>query len=70
MPETREAKALRLLADSRVRVLEADARELVAEVRGDHGTWRVTVVRGRRPCCDCPAWRRDCSHALAVGRLV
>ena len=61
-------KAHRLLAAGRVAVIHADARTLVAEVRGDHGRYVVTVIHGG-PICTCPAWRL-CSHALAVALVA
>lgn len=65
-----ESKAHRLLAEGRVRVVEVGCgRPGRARVRGDHATYDV-AVDADRIVCSCPAWRRTCSHALAVGLIV
>ncbi len=74
MPETVMTKAQRLP----VRLLHHDQRVTVADVTGDHDTYRVNVVRTinarfRRPAkiesavwCSCPSQVEACSHVLAV----
>jgi hypothetical protein len=64
-----EEKANRLLAEGRVRVLEAGhGHPGLALVKGDHGEYEVTVV-GERVHCSCPSWRA-CSHKRAVSLVV
>ena len=66
MPETVMTKAQRLP----VRLLHHDQRVTIADVTGDHGTYRVNVVRGdnldaARLWCSCPSRWEACSHVLA-----
>jgi uncharacterized Zn finger protein len=61
-------KASRLLANGHVRVACVDG-ELEARVRGDHDTYSVRLTQCGASC-SCPSWRRRCSHALAVERIV
>lgn len=63
------AKAGRLLCDGRVTICCLDG-ELVASVRGDTGVYTVALDRRGRAFCDCPSWRRVCSHALAVSLVL
>jgi hypothetical protein len=68
MVESVEEKACRLLANGAV-TLSCFEGELRATVRGDGGSYLVTLTR-RGPSCSCPAWRRRCSHVLAVERVT
>ncbi len=58
-----------------VRLLHHDKRVTVADVIGDHDTYRVNVVRyPRKPSapvkpsvwCSCPSQVEACSHVLAL----
>lgn len=64
-----EAKAVRLVADNRVRVRWIEARGLAGDgtVEGDHGTYAVSFSPGGR-VCTCPAGVNlaRCSHSLAL----
>ena len=70
MPETVMTKAQRLS----VRLLHHDQRVTVADVIGDHDTYRVNVVRPPESSagtvdsvwCSCPSQVEVCSHVLAV----
>lgn len=64
-----ERKAVRLFREGRIFVRCEDG-ELVATVRGDSGAHTVVLDRHGRAYCDCPAWRRQCSHALALERIT
>ncbi len=71
MPETTLTKARRLP----IRILQHDAAVTVADVTGDHGTYRITVVYGSDASvasvvCSCPAQVEACSHVLALALLV
>jgi hypothetical protein len=64
-----ELKARRLLAEGRVRVLEAGyGRPGRAVVQGDHGVYAVSFGAGR-VSCGCPSWK-PCSHKRAVSLVV
>jgi uncharacterized Zn finger protein len=71
--ESLEAKAARLLAAGRLRVLQVDARQIRATCQGDSGkTYRLGWWRGSFGC-SCPAGqlsRADCAHLLALKRVV
>ncbi len=69
MPEAVMTKAQRLP----VRLLHHDQRVTVADVTGDHDTYRVNVVRylfvGHQESavwCSCPSQVEACSHVLAL----
>lgn len=65
-----EAKARKLLAEGRVRVIEAGhGHPGRARVQGDHAVYEI-VFHGGYVACPCPAWKRRCSHAVAVERVV
>ncbi len=72
MKRTALEKAFDLIAEGRVRGLEADRRRMKAIVIGDSGVYRVTVevVNDRFVrSCSCPNagfGRPKCSHANAV----
>ena len=59
-----KTKARRLLGRGAV-YLWCDEDGLQALVDGDHGRYRIHLTP-RGASCDCPAWNRDCSHAIAV----
>ena len=59
-----EEKALRLYTTEAVRVLAWTTDLIEATVRGDSGTWLVTIDPARSTCT-CPN-PRMCSHILAV----
>lgn len=63
------AKALRLLATGRVRVLEADRAHARVEVQGDHGVY-VVERHGKRSHCPCPHPGPGCSHARAAALVT
>ncbi len=70
MSEFVMTKAQRL----QVRVLHHDERVTVADVTGDHDTYRVNVVRFAywadplepQVWCSCPSQVEGCSHVLAL----
>ena len=64
MSETVDVKAIRLVRDERVQLLE-DGDPPVYEVEGDHAYYQVTVYPDTGTSCTCPAWGR-CSHQVAV----
>lgn len=64
-----ELKAVRLFREGRI-VVRCEYGEIVATVRGNHGTYVVTLDERGRARCNCPSWRRLCSHALALELLV
>ncbi len=68
MPERTLTKARRLP----IRILHHDHMTTVADVTGDHGTHRVTAVRGELSwvSCTCPARVEGCSHVLALALWV
>lgn len=68
MPETTLTKARRLP----IRILQHDVSVTVADVTGDHGTYRVTLVRGvdASVVCSCPASVEACSHVLRLALWV
>ena len=51
-----------------VRLLHHDQRVTVADVTGDHDTYRVNVVRRAKAAvwCSCPSQVEGCSHVLAL----
>jgi len=65
--ETKEDKALRLIAEQRVRFLSASPAGCVAQVAGEHGDY-ITKLAGRWECsCEHGANSRGyCSHSLAA----
>lgn len=65
-PASTEEKARRLVAEGRVR-LSADGGHAVVD--GEHAAYTVRLT-GYGPSCDCPSYRRRCSHALAVELLT
>ena len=68
MTETTLTKARRLP----IRILHHNRWSTVADVTGDHGTYRVTAVYGSDPSvvCSCPANVEACSHVLRVALWV
>ncbi len=78
MPETTLTKARRLP----IRILQHGATSTIADVTGDHGTYRVTLVRGMdvnelgekvalaSVVCSCPAQVEACSHVLRLALWV
>ena len=74
MPETTLTKARRLP----IRILQHDVAVTVADVTGDHDTYRVTAWRGVNGSadfigsvsCSCPASVEACSHVLALALWV
>jgi len=69
MPETTlMVKARRL----RFHILQHSPSVTVADVIGDHDTYRVIAVRGvaGSVACTCPASVEACSHAVAVALWV
>ena len=66
--ETTLTKARRLP----IRILQHDATSTIADVTGDHGTHRVTAVRGAGASvvCSCPASVEACSHVLRLALWV
>ena len=68
MSETTLTKARRLP----IRILQHDAASTIADVSGDHGTYRVLAMRGRHSAvvCSCPALVEACSHVLALALWV
>jgi hypothetical protein len=71
MRETVQEKAVRLLCERRVRILECheDAGALLVDVRGDRGVYSITFEEGALRC-DCPARARRCAHVQAVEYVV
>jgi len=73
MAETTLTKARRLP----IRILQHDASVTIADVTGDHGTYRVMALRvdsalfrHRSVVCSCPASVEACSHVLALALWV
>ena len=69
MSEAIDAKAVRYLAEGRVRIRAVSPEAVEAEVQGSGEAPYETRREGRRWSCDCPAWQRQCCHVRAV-RLV
>lgn len=67
--ETVEMKAGRLVDEGRVRILSRDRYVVVAEVDGDHGTYRVHRSVDGFESCRCPAVAR-CAHLAAVENVT
>ena len=66
MRESLDAKARRLLAGGRLKVVEASPGGRVrASVVGDHGGYAVARDEEGLWSCDCPARVAWCSHVLA-----
>jgi uncharacterized Zn finger protein len=65
--ESMEAKAVRLLAEGRLRVVLVDGERIEARVRGSEADHSVGYQRGGW-WCDCEAHRfgRRCSHLAAL----
>ncbi len=64
---SRQEKAQRLVSQSRVRVLSLTDEAVIADVRGDHDTYRVNIIFGTDDTtCTCPSTVQDCSHVLAA----
>lgn len=59
------AKALRLIAQSRVAVVEVDAGRSRVEVVGDSDVYDV-IVGASGVACPCACRRGMCSHAIAA----
>ncbi len=57
-----------------IRILYHDATLTIADVIGDHDTYRVSVVRGlgvdASVWCACPAQVEACSHVLRLALWV
>jgi uncharacterized Zn finger protein len=68
MRERAPEKAVRLLRDGKVRIVEVRPDLVKAVVVGDHGIYSVHRFEGRW-YCDCPALG-PCSHAMAASRVV
>ncbi len=69
MPETTLTKARRLP----IRILQHDASVTIADVTGDHDTYRVTALRASglaSVVCSCPASIEACSHVLRLALWV
>jgi uncharacterized Zn finger protein len=67
--ESAEEKAIRYLAEGRVKVRAVSDGVVDADVQGSGEKAYRTRREGRRWSCDCPAWHRQCCHVRAV-RLV
>ncbi len=68
-PESTLTKVRRLP----IRILQHDTTSTIADVTGDHDTYRVNVVRGvdNEPLwCSCPCQGEVCSHVLALALWV
>jgi hypothetical protein len=68
-----EEKAVRLVAENRVRVRWIDSRGVAAagQVDGDHGTYSVSYSPVGRICtCEAGQTFRDCSHGIALELMV
>lgn len=66
--ETAKDKALRLIAEQRVRFISVSPAGCVAQVAGEHGDY-ITDFDGRRWGCSCEHGansRGHCSHSLAA----
>jgi uncharacterized Zn finger protein len=71
--ENAAAKARRLLAEGRVRVVDVDVRadSVAAEIRGESGfIYSVGRGEGGRWSCPCAALGSRCSHVQAVQLVV
>lgn len=69
MPESTLTKARRLP----IRILQHDATLTVADVTGDHGTYRVTALRATYEAsvsCSCAFQGEACSHVLRLALWV
>ena len=68
MSESTLTKARRLP----IRILQHDATSTIADVTGDHGTYRVTAMYGSDASvvCSCPASVEACSHVLRLALWV
>jgi hypothetical protein len=68
MREDAAVKARRLLAEARVRVLDANEDDGVmqAEVRGDSGDVYACGWDHEGAFCDCPARSQACAHLRAL----
>jgi hypothetical protein len=66
------AKAARLLAAGRLRVLEVRPGELIRAVcQGDHGRYRLGWWHGRRGCARRAGhYARPCAHLVALRLIV
>lgn len=67
-------KALRLIKEDRVMVLNSDYFRIIAKVQGDSGIYRVEVQRGMKFNCECNWFTHsdgtiECAHILAVKLL-
>jgi uncharacterized Zn finger protein len=69
MREDAPSKALRLLAEGRISILQVSDSRVLAMCRGDSAAAYWVEWAGGRWTCTCPAIGR-CSHALAVQRVV
>ncbi len=65
--ELKQDKAVRILLNQGVRFDPRSSQwRALAEVRGDHGDYRVTKDEREVWTCDCFAARHSCSHILAA----
>jgi uncharacterized Zn finger protein len=64
--ETIDEKAVRYLAEGRVRVWTVGLTLVEVEVRGGAAEPYKTRREGERWSCDCPAWQRRCCHVAAA----
>lgn len=73
MRESAADKAVRLIAEHRVRVTKANERGIALEVTGDSGDYRVLRFVNRAAAveesCTCPSPTRNCSHIIAARLL-
>jgi hypothetical protein len=70
--ESAADKAVRLIAEHRIRVVKANERGIALEVTGDSGDYRVlryTDGGGVREECTCASPSRNCSHIIAARLL-
>jgi len=71
--ETVPAKASRLLAAGRVRVVRLAEGTARGTVRGDTGDYDLEASHSGEAWCSCPFVRREgalCSHLIAFGRVI
>lgn len=69
MRETARAKATRILTDGRLVVTCVRFGRITSTCRGEGHIWHQTWPAGQWRCT-CPATSQDCSHLLALQRVV
>lgn len=67
--ETALAKSTRYLAEGRLIVTQVQPGHVRAVTRGDGHLWHQAYAHGRWSCT-CPARAGQCSHLLALRRVV